>query len=243
MQGGLRDHACLAQDWEHLSATWSAKLEHSGMKKGKRPTHVRNTQPPRTDNCAPIPSGSLRLWPGVLRCKLGCYHASREVLRDQFIFGGRRFRYLRMSHQPLNIPKEARTKLKSARVARLATVDQRCRPHLVPICFAYADGVFYTAVDRKPKRVSAKELARVRNIRTRPAVALIVDQYGEDWRRLWYVLVQGRATLVPPSARQERAKAIRQLRAKYAQYAAGMLPDDALIIRITPERIATWGEL
>jgi PPOX class probable F420-dependent enzyme len=104
----------------------------------------------------------------------------------------------------ISIPKEARTKLKAAKVARLATVDQRCRPYLVPICFAYSGGMFYTAVDRKPKRVSAKELARVRNIRTRPAVALIVDQYREDWRRLWYVLVQGRATLIPPAARQER---------------------------------------
>ena len=148
-----------------------------------------------------------------------------------------------MTPQQLKVPIVARTKIKSARVARLATVDQQCRPHVVPICFAYTGGVFYTAVDRKPKRVPAKNLARVRNIRTASAVALVVDQYREDWRRLWYVLVQGKAALVPLSARKERAKAIRQLRAKYAQYAAGMLPDDALIIRITPERIVTWGEL
>jgi len=164
-------------------------------------------------------------------------------LADEFIFEEGNLVIYAMTPQPLKIAKEARSKLKNARVARLATVDQRCRPHLVPICFAYAGGVFYTAVDRKPKRVPAKDLARVRNIRARPAVALIIDQYREDWRRLWYVLVQGRATLVPASARQERAKAIRQLRAKYAQYAAGMLPDDALIIRITPERIASWGGL
>jgi PPOX class probable F420-dependent enzyme len=213
------------------------------MKKGKPPTRARNTQPPRTDNCAPIPSGACAHGLKFSAVNSGVTTSSEKFCKIRLSSEGRRFRYLRMRHQPLNIPKEAQTKLKSARVARLATVDQRCRPHLVPICFAYADGVFYTAVDRKPKRVSAKELARVRNIRTRPAVALIVDQYREDWRRLWYVLVQGRATLVPPSAGQERAKAIRQLRAKYAQYAGGMLPDDALIIRIMPERIAIWGEL
>ena len=148
-----------------------------------------------------------------------------------------------MAPERLKIPKEAKSKIEHARVARLATVDQKCRPHVVPICFAYAGGVFYTAVDRKTKRVPAKDLARVRNITACPSVALVVDQYREDWRRLWYVLVRGKARLLPPSARQERAKAIRQLRAKYAPYSAGMLADDALIIRITPDRIAIWGEL
>lgn len=148
-----------------------------------------------------------------------------------------------MMPEQLKLPKGAKTKIKHARVARLATVDQECRPHVVPICFTYTGGVFYTAVDRKPKRVPGKDLARVRNITTRSSVALVIDQYREDWRQLWYVLVQGKATLVPPSARKERAEAMRQLRAKYAPYAAGMLPDDALIIRIAPQRITVWGEL
>ena len=133
-------------------------------------------------------------------------------------------------------------KLEDARVARLATLSE-FGPHIVPICFAYDGKVFYTAVDRKPKRVAPERLARLRHIRAVPQVALLIDKYREDWGRLWYVLVLGKAKLIPKSAREERAEAIRRLRAKYPQYAAGMLADDAPIIRITPERIISWGKI
>jgi hypothetical protein len=76
-----------------------------------------------------------------------------------------------------------------------------------------------------------------------PQIALIIDEYREDWKKLWYILVRGKAKLIPKSAHQERALAIRQLRAKYQQYAAAMLSDDAPVIRITPERITSWGRI
>jgi len=135
-----------------------------------------------------------------------------------------------------------RTKLKQARVARLATSNAENRPHVVPVCFVYDGSAFYTAIDKKPKRSAPERLTRVRNIKLMPRVALLIDEYYEEWKRLWYVLVRGTAKLVPKSATRERAKVIRQLRKKYPQYAAGMLPDDAPIIRITPERIAFWGK-
>jgi PPOX class probable F420-dependent enzyme len=134
-------------------------------------------------------------------------------------------------------------KLEEARVARLATLDAERGPHIVPVCFVFDGEVFYTAVDRKPKRVVPDRLARLRNIRAAPKVALLIDKYDEDWTRLWYILVRGRAKLILKSAHGERAKAIRQLRAKYPQYAAGMLADNAPIIRITPERIISWGKV
>jgi PPOX class probable F420-dependent enzyme len=148
-----------------------------------------------------------------------------------------------MSRTPQPISGAIRTKLQESRVARLATLDAQFKPHIVPVCFVFAGSVFYTAVDRKPKRVAPERLARLRNIRATRQVALVVDCYDEDWTQLWWLLVRGRAKLLPKSAREERAEAIRRLRAKYPQYAAGMLPDDAPIIRITPERITSWGKL
>jgi PPOX class probable F420-dependent enzyme len=133
--------------------------------------------------------------------------------------------------------------LKEARVARLATLDLKNRPHIVPVCFAYDGKLFYTAIDQKPKRVTPERLARLRNIRAVPRVALLIDEYGEDWTQLWYILIRGTAKLIPKSAHKEHALAIRKLRAKYPQYAQGMLTDDAPIIRITPERTTSWGKM
>jgi PPOX class probable F420-dependent enzyme len=139
------------------------------------------------------------------------------------------------------ISNDARAKVEAARVARLATLDANREPHMVPICFSYDGSVFYTAIDRKPKRVAPTQLTRVKNISATPQVALLIDQYDEDWTRLWYVLVRGEAELVSGDA--ERKRALAQLRAKYLQYDAGMLADDAPILRITPQRITTWGKL
>ncbi len=132
-------------------------------------------------------------------------------------------------------------KLQQARVARLATADAAGRPHLVPVCFVYDGRLFYTPLDRKPKRTPPERLARVRNILANPHVALLIDEYGEDWEGLWYILVRGTAALVEPGP--EHAQALRLLKEKYPPYAAGLLPEDAALIRITPTKIVPWGKI
>lgn len=136
-----------------------------------------------------------------------------------------------------------RAKVADARVARLATFDAKHGPHIVPVCFTFDGKFFYTAIDQKPKRVVPERLARLRNIRAVPQVGLLIDEYDEDWTQLWYILIRGNAKLIPTSEQKERALAIRKLRAKYTQYAGNMLADDALIIRITPERTTSWGKI
>jgi hypothetical protein len=66
----------------------------------------------------------------------------------------------------------------------------------------------------------------------------VIGKYDEDWTQLWCILSRGRAKLVAKSAQEERAIAIRLLRAKYLRYGEGMLSDLAPIIRITP-----WGKI
>jgi PPOX class probable F420-dependent enzyme len=139
----------------------------------------------------------------------------------------------------LTISPAVRKRLKEARVARLATTNLKGQPHVVPICYVFDGALFYTAIDRKPKRVRAERLTRVRNITTTGQAALLIDEYSEDWSRLWYVLVRGRAQVVTASS--QRARAIRLLRRKYRQYAEGMLEDDAVVIRIVPQQVREWG--
>jgi len=146
-----------------------------------------------------------------------------------------------MAKKPQLISSGIRAKLETVRVARLATLDAKGGPHLIPICFACNGTVFYSAIDRKPKRVPPNRLTRLKNIKKTPQVALLVDHYEEDWARLWYVLVRGEAELV--SSAVERKGALQLLRAKYPQYGPDMLQDDALVLRITPRRITAWGNI
>jgi PPOX class probable F420-dependent enzyme len=138
------------------------------------------------------------------------------------------------------IPSTIQAKVGAARVARFATLDAQGRPHILPVCFFFDGSTFYTAIDRKPKRVAPENLARVRQIRARAEVALLIDEYSEEWTRLWWVLVRGKAKAMPGSRASACAKVIRALKKKYPQYASGMLSDDALIIRIIPKRVAYW---
>ena len=85
--------------------------------------------------------------------------------------------------------------LDGQRVARLATVDAAGVPHVVPVCFAIEGDTAYIAIDRKPK--SGKPLKRLRNIAENPHVALTADHYDDDdWTRLRWVMVRGRAELL-----------------------------------------------
>lgn len=122
------------------------------------------------------------------------------------------------------------------RVGHLATVDGHGQPHVVPVCFAVVAGRLYTPVDEKPKR--GTDLRRVRNLRANPRVCLTVDRYDEDWSRLAWVQVRGRAELVEDA--EERARAIGALRGKYPQYRSMRLEERPLI-RIQPERVVRWA--
>src|SRR5688572_17166462 len=62
--------------------------------------------------------------------------------------------------------------------------------------FIYRRYLDYTTIDEKPKRTTAQELKRIRNIRENPNVSVVIDRYDEDWRKLAYVLVFGTARIV-----------------------------------------------
>lgn len=150
-------------------------------------------------------------------------------------------------------------------VARLATVAPDGRPHLVPIVFARHAGALWSPIDAKPKGGEAgragagrsaagrgpepaggaeadvarrtPRLARVANVAAEPRVSVLLDHYDDDWRRLWWIRVDGRATLVGGDPGAEAA-----LRAKYPQYRETPLYAGApALLRIEPERRTSWA--
>ena len=126
--------------------------------------------------------------------------------------------------------------LGEARVGRLATADASGRPLVVPVCFAFDADALYSAVDDKPKRT--RELRRLRNIAENPSVSLVVDEWSEDWTRLRWVIVEGRADVLRTGPEFGRALAL--LEAKYPQYRAMDLRTDGAVIRLRGERVLAW---
>jgi PPOX class probable F420-dependent enzyme len=135
-----------------------------------------------------------------------------------------------MAPGPLDeLPDWALELLSEARVARLGFLDGAGRPRVLPVTFALAAGVVWSAIDWKPKR--AGEPARVRYLRRRPEAALTVDRYEEDWAKLAWVQVLGRVEVLEDGE-------LEALREKYAQYRER--PPAGPFLKLVPERALSW---
>jgi hypothetical protein len=68
----------------------------------------------------------------------------------------------------------------------------------------------------------------------------VIDDYYEDWNKLRYVIIHGRAELIERG--EEYQKSLRLLCDKYAQYVNMNLPALNLpVIKVVPDRILFWG--
>ncbi len=149
----------------------------------------------------------------------------------------------------------ALTFVSEARTATLATITPAGRARLVPVCFvvipenAQSPLLVYSPLDEKPKSVAdVRGLGRVRDIAANPEVTILIDRWSEDWDRLGWVRLEGRAMLLEPTAAavaaaaSEHAVVVAALRAKYPQYAEHAL-ESLPMIRIAVDRVASWGNL
>lgn len=138
---------------------------------------------------------------------------------------------------PLRLTPSALRFIGAARIAHLATADEAGQPHVVPICFVFDGKHFFSPIDEKPKRTAPEKLKRVSNIAQNSRVSLIIDRYDEDWSRLAYVLITGKARLLRSGADHRRAVAL--LRRKYRQYRE-MALEQRPVIRIAANRASSW---
>jgi PPOX class probable F420-dependent enzyme len=137
------------------------------------------------------------------------------------------------------IGEAARAFCDRSRIARLATADSKGVPHLVPVCYALAGDSLYITIDEKPKRTDIL-LKRLRYISENPEVAVTVDRWDEDWSRLAWVMLRGRAEILTDGEEHGRAQA--RLLERYPQYQSmNIAPLPVIAMRIV---LATsWGNL
>lgn len=139
----------------------------------------------------------------------------------------------------MNLTDEARVFLDEHRVGHLATANREAAPHVVPVCFARLGDLLYFVADEKPKRHGAKHLKRLANIEQNSRVALVVDDYREDWTKLAFLLLHLDAAILEDTP--EYAAALAALRRKYPRYRTmRLLPDNNPIVRMVVRRWHLW---
>jgi PPOX class probable F420-dependent enzyme len=137
-----------------------------------------------------------------------------------------------------------KTIIHKARVAGLATVDLECMPHLVPVVFVFDNDCYFIPIDEKTKRARPENLKRVRNIKENPNVALLIDEYNEDWTKLYFILIHGKASIIGGKKKLDQnemsflKKAHKSLRNKYPQYKKIGVGEH--VIMIMPQKVIAW---
>ena len=139
----------------------------------------------------------------------------------------------------MRLSAEARDFLDRHPVGHLATAGADGAPHVVPVCFARVGERIWFVADDKPKRHGPRALRRLANIAANPRVALVVDDYDDDWTRLAYLLVHCDAA--PVGDQVEYATALDALRARYPAYRNMPLAlASHPMIRLQPRRWHLW---
>ena len=131
--------------------------------------------------------------------------------------------------------------IEKARVARLATVDKTFKPPLVPVVFVFDGNHFFIPIDQKRKSVKPQGLKRIKNLQDNSDVALLIDMYSEDWTKLAFVMIQGKASIITSKTQWniDVKEAYNKLTTKYLQYQKIGLSEMCIIIK--PEKIVSWG--
>ncbi|UCC18521.1 MAG: pyridoxamine 5'-phosphate oxidase family protein [Promethearchaeota archaeon] len=131
------------------------------------------------------------------------------------------------------------------RVARISTISPEDKyPHIVPICYIFHDGIFYTSLGKNSRRI--------KNLSKRSEVSLLIDEYKEEnrnWIVLKGVLVKVKAIVLNYTDNIEQfMKGWGNLIEKYPQYKAWAHndltptdPDRRRIMQLSPIEKISWG--
>ena len=139
----------------------------------------------------------------------------------------------------LKLNQKTMTMIKGAKVARLATVDQKSHPYVVPVVFVFHENSFFIPLDDKVKTVNARKLKRVKNIEKNPNVTLLIDKYQNDWKKLFFLMIHGKATVIDEKNSKLMDKIHKLLISKYPQYKKIGVGNSCITIQ--PKKVTFWN--
>jgi len=125
--------------------------------------------------------------------------------------------------------------IKTQKVLRLATIDQKGTPHIVPVWYLYNAKKFYIGTNTRTEKA--------KNIKKNKRVSLCID-IGIRSPDIFGVLGQGSAKLILDENKVSKlAKRIllRYFRSLENKSAKELLDDTDCIIEITPKKFSVWS--
>ncbi len=139
----------------------------------------------------------------------------------------------------MKLDQKPKTLIKRAKVARLATVDQKSQPYVVPVVFVFHENSFFIPLDEKTKTVNGRKLKRVKNIEKNPNVTLLIDKYQNDWKTLFFLMIHGKATVIDGKNNKLMDKVHKLLISKYPQYKKIGIGNSCIMIK--PTKVTFWN--
>ena len=139
----------------------------------------------------------------------------------------------------MKLNQKTKALIKGAKVARLATVDQKSNPYVVPVVFVFHENSFFIPIDEKVKTVNARKLKRIKNIEKNPNVTLLIDKYQNDWKKLFFLMIHGKATVIDGKNNKLMDKIHKLLISKYPQYKKIGVGNSCIMI--SPTKITFWN--
>jgi len=124
--------------------------------------------------------------------------------------------------------------LKSQKILRLATIDSKKNPHIVPVWYEFKDSKFYVGTNTRTKKA--------KNIMKNPKVSFCVD-VGIKSPDIFGVMGIGKARLILEKRQVSKiAKRIlkRYFKSLNVKSAQELLHDTDCIIEISPKKTTVW---
>jgi len=124
--------------------------------------------------------------------------------------------------------------LKSQKILRLATIDGKNNPHIVPVWYEFRNKKFYIGTNTRTRKA--------KNIKNNPKISFCVD-VGVKSPSIFGVMGIGNAKLILERnqvsfiAKRILKRYFKNLKVKSAQE---LLDDTNCIIEISPRKIITW---
>jgi len=123
--------------------------------------------------------------------------------------------------------------LKSQKILRLATIDKRGMPHIVPVWYLYKEGIFYVGTNTSTKKA--------KNVKKNPKVSFCVDSGIRS--PIFGVMGRGVAKLILNKkivSSITKKILLRYFSSLNNNSAQELLVQTDCIIKITPKKITVW---